>query len=304
MDKNQLWNALLKAEKKTLSGKFKKLLRIPFQYTGLMMFNHFWYPLTKRGVYFITKTFFGRPFRTLLPSGTDIVLNGIKSHDSEIRLTKYFAANLNVGDIVIDVGAHYGYYSLLASELVGNKGKVYSIEASAFSYRDLSENVASYSNIKTFHAAAGDQNGTITFYEYPGPYAEYNTIVKGAYTDQPWYRRVKETINTVPVIVLDHLIHEAGIEKVFIKIDVEGGEATVLKGLDQSLQTKQLIISMEYLWAAEKHNPHRQATQFLYQKQYHSFSISADGSIRSVENIDQYLQDSGQISDNIIFIKN
>ncbi len=280
--KNQIWDELLKAEKKARSGKFSRLRRAPFLYPSIMMFNHILYPLFKKGIYIKANTFFNVPIRTLLPSGTDMVLNRIKSHDSEIRLTKYLTRELHEGDIFIDVGAHYGYYSLLASALVGNSGKVFSIEASISSFNDLKENVDAYKNIATFHAAAGDMPGTVTFYEYPGPYAEYNTIVPDAYTNQKWFGRVKQKVNTVPILVLDNLIMSEGIKKAVIKIDVEGGESSVLRGLHSALYEKQLIIAMEYLLSASGSSLHQEAADILYAANYKSFSITGEGDLTSI----------------------
>jgi len=302
-ERNEIWNNLLRAENKARSGKLSKLIRAPFLYTSLMAFNYVLYPVLKRGVYCKANTFFNIPMRTLLPSGTDILLNGIKSHDSEIRLSKYLTRTLAEGDVFIDVGAHYGYYSLLASSLIGESGSVYSIEASLSSFNDLKENTGSIRNIKIFHAAAGDKAGDITFYEYPGPYAEYNTIVPGAYAHQSWFKKIKETVNTVPILILDQLISREGIEKVLIKIDVEGGESSVLRGLFSSLKNKSLVIAMEYLLPAEGSKYHQDAAEILYATGYSSHAIHIDGQLIYISKIDDYLKEMKINSDNIIFIR-
>ena len=268
-----------------------------------MVFNYVLYPLLKKGIYLKANTFFGTPIRILLPSGTDLLINGIKSHDSEIRLTKYLTLVLREGDTFIDVGAHYGYYSLLASVLVGDKGKVYSVEASATSFRNLKENVESYNNIETFQAAAGERPGSVTFYEYPGPYAEYNTIIQGAYTNQKWHDRVVEKVNVVPILVLDDLIRSKSIEKAFIKIDVEGGETSVLRGLQDTMKEKQLIFAMEYIFHPESNGPHAEATALLYDNNYSSYAITRNGDLKLIPEIDKYLKEEKINSDNIVFLK-
>ncbi len=302
-ERNEIWNQLLKSERKARSGKFTRLLRTPILYPSLMIFNQVLYPLLKRGIYYKTDTFFGLPIRTLLPSGTDIVLNKIKSHDSEIRLSKYLTKVLQPGDVFVDVGAHYGYYSLLASALVGNIGRVYGIEASQSSYNNLKENVESFNNIQIFHAAAGDKPGMVTFFEYPGPYAEYNTTVPGAYIDQKWFRHVKQTVNTVPILLLDDLFINEKINAAILKIDVEGGESSVLRGLTSALREKQLTIAMEYLSSTGPGSHHREAADILYKAGYQSYSIASEGELIPVSLIDKYLADHKLNSDNIIFKK-
>jgi len=297
----ELWKKLLQAEKKSRSGKFSRWLRSPFRYPVLMLFNHLLYPVVKKGIYVRANTFFGLPLRTLLPSGTDVMLNGIKSHDSEIRLSKFLTRTLHEGDVFIDVGAHYGYYSLLASVLVGNSGKVYSIEASYSSFVGLKENIDIMKNINSYHAAAGDAEGSITFYEYPGPYAEYNTTVRNAYVGQKWYQLVKEKVNTVPILIPDHLLTNEGIVKATLKIDVEGGEAAVIRGLQNSLAEKDLVVAMEYLLPSEGSKLHREAADLLYAKGYQSYAITDDGTLTHVADIDEYLKGRKLNSDNIIF---
>ena len=65
---------------------------------------------------------------------------------------------LEPGDVFIDVGANIGYYSLLASGLVGRAGRVFSIEAHPAIHTQLLRNVqmAPTNNISAIHAAAAE----------------------------------------------------------------------------------------------------------------------------------------------------
>lgn len=47
----------------------------------------------------------------------------------EIGVTEFIAQNVKKGMHVLDVGSNYGYFSLLMASLVGNKGKVYALDA-------------------------------------------------------------------------------------------------------------------------------------------------------------------------------
>lgn len=302
-DRSQIWKALLKAEQKARSSKVDRLKGSPIRYPLLMGYNKILYPLIKRGVFADARTFFGIRFRTLLPSGTDILLNGIKSHDSEIRLTKYLTRHLQQGDTFIDVGAHYGYYTLLASVMTGRSGHVYAIEASAQSFAILKVNTNTYPNILIYHNAAGDAPAEVVFYEYPGPLAEYNTIVQGAYDDRPWLKKVKQIINRVQMIVLDDLIKANQITKAIIKIDVEGGELSVIKGLASSLDQRDLTIVMEYLISEDLSSPHHLAVGMLIEHGYQAHAIDREGNLVKVVVIDQYLRDAGLDSDNLVFVK-
>jgi FkbM family methyltransferase len=303
IERSQLWNDLLKAERKSRSGKTVKLLRSPFFYPGLLSYNYAIYPLFKKGISFNAKTFFGVRMNTVLPSGTDIVLNGIKSHDSEIRLTKYLVRHLQAGDTFIDVGAHYGYYSLLASVLVGKNGHVFSIEPAETSFNVLKKNVSSIQNIEIVHAAASEKEGVVTFFEYPGPLAEYNTTVAGAYENAGWYRHVEEKEKQIRTLALDQLVEEHKISNAIIKIDVEGGEASVLRGMKTSLRDKQFIVVMEYLLSTGGNKLHQDAAHILLVNGYKSFAITPGGELEEVNHLEEYLLQKKLTSDNIIYIK-
>ena len=302
-DRSQIWKALLKAERKARSSKIERLKGAPLRYPVLMGYNKVLYPLLKRGVFVHAKTFFGIRIKTLLPAGTDILLNGIKSHDSEIRLTKFLTRHLHEGDTFIDVGAHYGYYALLGSVMTGRSGHVFAIEASAHSFAILKENTDTHPNILIYHNAAGEAPGEVVFYEYPGPLAEYNTIVKGAYDDKAWIKKVKQTINRVQMVVLDDLITSNQISKAIIKIDVEGGELSVIKGLASSLQQSELTIVVEYLISEDLSSPHHLAVRLLIEHGYQAHAIDREGNLVKVVVIDQYLRDAGLDSDNLVFVK-
>lgn len=302
-DRQKIWNALLLAEKKARSTPLGRFLKAPIIYPLLMVFNKVYYPIAKRGIYLDSEMFFGRKMKTLLPAGTDIKLNGIKSHDSEIRLTKFLTRYNMDGVDFIDVGAHYGYYALLASYLLDNRGKVYAIEASKHSYEILLENTTQYANIKIYHNAAGNIPGEVTFYEYPGPLAEYNTTVKDAYAQSSWIKNVPQTINIVETIILDDLIAQHQISKAIIKIDVEGGELSVIKGLSKSLENVELTIVMEYLWSPDLSSPHHQAAEMLIRRGYKAHSIDRGGELSYVDDIDAYLKKEGLDSDNLVFEK-
>lgn len=302
-DKKEISADMIKAEEKARASKLKRFVSSPVRYPMLMGYNKILYPLLKRGVFVYADTFFGIRMKTLLPAGTDILLNGIKSHDSEIRLTKYLTMHLHEGDTFIDVGAHYGYYTLLASAMIGAGGHVFAIEASGHSFSILKENTQAHQNILIYHNAAGETHGEIVFYEYPGPLAEYNTIVKGAYADKAWIKKVKQTVNKVQTVVLDDLLLSNRIDKAILKIDVEGGELAVIKGLASALRQADLTIVMEYLLSDDLSSPHHQAVGLLVANGYKAHAIDKEGNLKAITVIDQYLKDSGLDSDNLVFVK-
>lgn len=81
-------------------------------------------PIIKIPIRIKSTIFTGDIMALPLPAGLDLYLMGLKVHDSEIRLVRYLFSTIKTGDIVIDSGAHVGYYSIILSRLIGNDGFV------------------------------------------------------------------------------------------------------------------------------------------------------------------------------------
>jgi FkbM family methyltransferase len=149
------------------------------------------------------------------------------------------------GDIVIDVGAHIGKYTILASKMVGSTGKVIAIEAHPANYDILNKNIVlnKLSNVTTLNYAVHSKEAMVKLYE-PGQeegFTIYNTIMSD-----------RERVNNQKYIevkanTLDSLMLANGISQVnWIKVDVEGAELEVLKGSTSVLSSsKDISILLE-----------------------------------------------------------
>jgi predicted methyltransferase len=59
----------------------------------------------------------------------------------EPAITRLFQETLQPGMVVIDIGAHVGYYTLLAAKLVGPTGKIYAFEPEPGNNEALNKNI-------------------------------------------------------------------------------------------------------------------------------------------------------------------
>lgn len=148
----------------------------------------------------------------------------------EPNVTAAFARLLSPGDVCVDIGAHIGYYTLLASRLVGPDGHVYAFEPSPVNYRSLASNLArnGVANVTALQIAVGAISTRADLYEGPGT----NT---GGATLSPLLgaRRGGQPVVEVEVRPVADSIPEADWARIrVIKIDVEGYEVEVLRGLD------------------------------------------------------------------------
>lgn len=300
--KNKLLSQLNEVERIANSSKVGRLLKSPIKYLYAILHRELIYSRQKNELQTKSKTFFNVEMDILLPSSTDIYLTGGKSHSSEIALARYMIHTLGRGDIYLDVGAHYGYFSLLASRLVGEQGLVFSIEASPVTYRILSKNADKAKNIFSFNYAVSDEMQEMTFFEFPNLYSEYNSLYVNQYEEEEWFQKYKPKEISIQAIKLDYfLLEEQDIIPSFIKIDVEGAEYAVLKGMEDYLDKNRTIIAMEYLSPCRGNEMHQKAEQYLKSLKYSSCIIQLDGSLLSVDDISGYLEKEGIESTNVIF---
>jgi FkbM family methyltransferase len=293
-----------KIESLARATKLRRLFNSPIRYLFGILHRILIYPISKKGKMVNVNTFFGSPMKVLLPSGMDLYLLGGKSHDSEIRLAKFIIKSLDKGNSFLDVGAHYGYFSLLAASIVGPNGKVRSIEASKSTFNVLSRNVKSSSNIKAFNIAISNRKEQLDFYEYPLLYSEYNSLDADQYDNSRWAKSVTPNVIKIEAVPLDDFIHLHGFQPDFIKIDVEGVEDKVVTGMKNLLRsTKKLIISMEYILDENPKSPHDKAMAMMVKSGFSLYLISADGTLNSIQptQLKSFLYDSKLDSDNIIF---
>jgi FkbM family methyltransferase len=152
----------------------------------------------------------------------------------EIDITRWFEETLEPGKVFVDVGANIGYYSLLASRLVGDAGKVVAIEAHPRMAELLHRNMiinAQY-NVSTWHKAAWSRSEKLTFHARRHFGANSSA---GSLGDRDLEKLDdQEEIVEVDAVALDDLLSD--LPRVdLIKIDVEGAELQVVTGLADTL---------------------------------------------------------------------
>lgn len=290
-------------EKIATFSKLRRLFYNPIKYVYAIVFKEFIYPKNKKEIILTTKLFYGKTMQVALPAATDIYLTGGKSHSSEIRLAKFLILNLNSGSHFLDIGAHFGYFSLIGSELVGDIGSVKSFEPAGKSYDLLAKNAQSLSNIEIHKKAVSDKEGSITFFEFPNLQSEYNASDVSQFEQEDWFQGAKPVKVEVAATTIDNITSESTFKPDVIKIDVEGAEFDVIKGGARYLTDHSPKLVMEYLEPKRKNESHKKALDLLSSLGYGSFVIANGGELNEINNIDDYLIKENLESDNIVFIK-
>ena len=154
------------------------------------------------------------------------------------------------GDIVVDVGAYLGRYTLTSSNLVGKSGRVVAIEGDPSHYEMLDKNLKlnKVSNVTAISCMVGSKDmhlivGSEDNYLVVGSKDMHTNYQDDSYREFDETGRAKIGNSIVQLNTLDNLlIKEHGISEVnWMKIDVEGAELEVLKGAHHILSNSKRI---------------------------------------------------------------
>ena len=134
------------------------------------------------------------------------------------------------GDMIVDAGANFGYYTIIGSRLVGDKGKVYAFEPDPTNFELLQKNVrlnGLTNNVVLERKALSNRKGTLKLF-----IADQN---KG---DHRIYQPVGESRRSIDVeaVRLDGYFkdHQRGID--VLKSDTQGAEGVILEGMTGLLE--------------------------------------------------------------------
>lgn len=138
-------------------------------------------------------------------------------------MTQWASDLLQPGGTFVDVGAHAGYFSLLASARVGSSGRVFAVEPNPPTFAALEHHLSvnQVANVRAVMCGLADTPGVLTLHAPPSR-IDYNATV---------LPRTGWTRVDVPTRTLDDCVREWAVECIdLMKIDVEGAEPLVLAG--------------------------------------------------------------------------
>ncbi|MDZ8052242.1 MAG: FkbM family methyltransferase [Aulosira sp. ZfuVER01] len=165
---------------------------------------------------------------------------GVDQYEPDVRLAlRYF---LKPGDYFIDCGANIGYFSIEAGKLVGEAGKVISIEANPITFSLLERNLKLNQLGIPIHCALTSQRGEVDLFMPVEGGDVYSSLRKGKLVSGGSIESFKVLGQT-----LDDIVHEQCLPKVdLVKIDIEGAELDVLNSATNVLSTFRPVIITEY----------------------------------------------------------
>lgn len=185
--------------------------------------------------------------RILLDMRDNVNVNIALHGNWESWVTNHFMAVVKPGMTVLDIGAHCGYYSLLAAKLVGPLGKVYSFEPNPFYHYNFLRSMAinGYNHVTLNKVALSNRTGKMNILQFSEEGQDGPSISPfGIAFPHEYHETTVET-----GILLDYLPNK----KVdIIKLDIDGGEPYIMESLfeiiDANLNIKLFMEYLPLLW--------------------------------------------------------
>jgi FkbM family methyltransferase len=172
----------------------------------------------------------------------DSILSKLIFQGFELDEIDFLKKILKPGDFFIDIGCNVGLFSLIASQLVGEKGKVICFEPTPKTFKRLKENIElnSFNNIDSKNIGLSNEIGQLFLNQSENGFDAWNTFASNI--DYKFQNKVKVDVST-----LDNEIQNLDKNKIsLIKIDVEGWEKFVLEGAKEILVNYSPVLLIEF----------------------------------------------------------
>ncbi|MER5178798.1 FkbM family methyltransferase [Streptomyces sp. NPDC002896] len=198
--------------------------------------------------------------------------------DYEVELTQ-LQRWVRPGDVVVDVGAHYGSYTLPLARLVGSKGQVFAVEPAEHARSVLTRNIGinQLRNVRLLPVAAGAECGHATLHLHDDR-SRASLHVSG----EP-----RPDAQSVKVVKIDDIVppeHRVA----FIKMDVEGYEPQALRGATRVLTRDRPVVIFELLPRhPDAADSARGAWNLLTGHGYRMHRVTNEGTVLPVESPEQ-----------------
>jgi len=165
---------------------------------------------------------------SVVPSASIVEFRMAVCRAYEPAMTRYLQETLQPGMVVADVGAHIGYFTLLAASRVGPTGCVVSFEPHPRNFRQLRHNVAlnGHDHVQPLQKALAATRGSmkLNLAHDDTAFTTMASISSDATVD-------------VDVETLDEVLRGLGIDQCdFIKVDIEGAELLALRGMIETIE--------------------------------------------------------------------
>ena len=196
-------------------------------------------------------------------------INGIH----EKIITNLIKKEIHSGDVVLDIGAHIGYYTLQFANLVGPTGKVYAFEPEPKNFELLKKNVQinKHDNVVLIQKIVSDKDGIVEFF-----ISKFDSIGNKLFKSNEAGSSIKIESTT-----LDEYFKDLKKKIDFIKMDIQGGEGKAILGMKNLLKENKNLKIIQEWWPdglKQNHTNPEDHLKFLQHIGYKIYEI--DGTIK------------------------
>ena len=154
--------------------------------------------------------------------------------------TEIVQKEIKSGNVVLDIGANIGYYTLIFAKLVGEKGKVFAFEPDPDNFALLKKNIKinGYRNVILVQKAVSNKSGKLKLYlceDNPGDHRIYNS------------HDSRKSVE-IEAIRLDDYFKDYDGKIDFIKMDIQGAEGGAIQGMLNLLKKNKTIKIVSEFW--------------------------------------------------------
>lgn len=160
-------------------------------------------------------------------------LENLVSGKYENLTRKLFEEHLKPDMVVVDGGAHIGYYSLLAAKRMQDKGQIFAFEPDPYNFSALMANIRrnQYISIMPIPKALSNKRGYVTFYQ------SFGTIGSSLF----FRNGISDRLIQVESTTLDSELEGRALVDILIKLDIEGSEPLALQGMGKVIEKSRSI---------------------------------------------------------------
>ena len=188
------------------------------------------------------ETFWGEQMTTVLPDdvSVNIYRKGFLEKGLSVMILKY----LKPGMAFLDIGAHIGFYTLLASEITGENGQVHSFEPTPDVFNILKTNTTKKKNIFLNKRALWSSRKSMVFKDFGLGWSAFNSFFEPR-IEKATLEKLKHVKHTLVTTTIDKYVIDKKIRPDFIKLDAESAEYEILLGMENTIKKYHPIISVE-----------------------------------------------------------
>jgi FkbM family methyltransferase len=239
-NRTELLEQFRRASNVASASRFARLARTPIR-TATVKAASTISGRANRTWHYQTRTFWGATMEVRLPE--PVSGNLVRYGLTEPGLTEYLLHFVQPGETFVDIGAHFGYFTLLGAHLVGPEGQIHAFEPTSTTFDILSRNARQVKGVVLNNLAVWSGSAVLTIHDLGLRLSAFNSFF------QPRFDAIqaapKGTLHEVPAVSLDEYCARLDIHPDFVKIDAESAEMEIVLGMGRILIEDRPIVTVE-----------------------------------------------------------